>query len=109
MSRPRQLSQMERSLGAMFLVALALAGRPVPVRADEQRQDPREFYAKVCGRCHETGIGPVITGRDLPPEYYVLTARHGRNAMPAFRLTDIDDRALEDLARYLAASPRTQK
>ncbi|NKN32472.1 c-type cytochrome [Marichromatium bheemlicum] len=64
-----------------------------------------EVFEKVCARCHETGIGPVITGRDLPVATYIIIARSGRNAMPAFRVTDIDDQTLLELAEYLAATP----
>jgi hypothetical protein len=32
----------------------------------------------------------------------VIIARNGMNAMPSFRVTDIDDATLEDLANYLS-------
>jgi mono/diheme cytochrome c family protein len=64
----------------------------------------QQFYQKVCAKCHETGIGPVITGRGFPEAVYVTIARSGFNGMPAFRLSDIDDATLQDLAKYLAAT-----
>lgn len=62
----------------------------------------QQFYQKVCARCHEAGIGPVITGRGFSPAVYTTIARSGLNAMPAFRLSDIDDATLLDLAQYLS-------
>ena len=62
----------------------------------------QRFYEKTCAKCHEAGIGPVIKGRGFPPATYMVIARNGMNAMPAFRVTDIDDATLEDLANYLS-------
>ena len=78
----------------------ALAQQPAP----QQISKGQQFYQQVCAKCHETGIGPVITGRGLPEATYVFMARNGLNAMPAFRVTDIDDATLQDLAKYLAAT-----
>ncbi|MDQ3060128.1 MAG: cytochrome c [Pseudomonadota bacterium] len=78
----------------------ALAQQPAP----QQIGKGQHFYQQVCAKCHETGIGPVITGRGLPEATYVYMARHGLNAMPAFRLSDIDDATLLDLAKYLSAT-----
>jgi hypothetical protein len=47
----------------------------------------------------------VITGRNLPAIAYVTIARNGNRAMPAFRLSDIDDATLQQLADYLASTP----
>lgn len=81
--------------------ATALADDPATI-------DPGQaFFEKICAKCHETGIGPVLTGRGLPEATYIVTARMGLNGMPAFRITDIDDQTLIDLARYLASTPRT--
>ena len=85
------------------LAALALAwvqpAAAQPVNAGQQ------FYQKICAKCHEAGIGPVITGRGLPAITYVSIARNGNRAMPAFRVTDIDDATLQQLADYLASTP----
>lgn len=78
----------------------ALAQQPAP----QQISKGQQFYQQVCAKCHETGIGPVITGRGLPEATYVFMARNGLNAMPAFRVTDIDDATLKDLAKYLSAT-----
>jgi mono/diheme cytochrome c family protein len=63
-----------------------------------------EVYAKVCGYCHQTGIGPVIRGRELPPEYITHLVRHGLRAMPAFTASFIDDQALQEVASYISKS-----
>ena len=71
-------------------------------------KSPEEVYAKNCGLCHDTGVGPVIKGRGLPPEVFVTIVRHGMNAMPAFRKTDIDDAMLDRLADMLSRSEKPE-
>jgi mono/diheme cytochrome c family protein len=100
--RPRLL------LLGLLLCGSALAQSPLPASAPETQARAQRFYAQVCARCHETGIGPVITGRSLPAAFYVAMARSGRNAMPAFRMSDIDDPTLQALGEYLAATPAAQ-
>lgn len=68
-----------------------------------------EVYAKVCGYCHQTGIGPVLQGRELPAEYTVNVVRSGRLAMPAFPAAFIDDQALRKVADYISESAAEQK
>lgn len=80
--------------------ATAVAQDPAPIGKGQQ------YFEKVCAKCHETGIGPVINGRDLSEATYIITARMGQNAMPAFRITDIDDDTLIEVAKYLASTPR---
>ncbi|WP_084150545.1 c-type cytochrome [Azohydromonas australica] len=93
------------------LLGLLLGGsvlaQPAPATAPSTETQARaqRFYAQVCARCHDTGLGPVITGRNLPAAFYVAMARSGRNAMPAFRISDIDDTTLQALGEYLAATP----
>ena len=71
--------------------------------ADPQKIGPgQQFYEKTCAKCHEAGIGPVIKGRGFPAMTYVVIARNGMNAMPAFRVTDIDDATLLELGEYLS-------
>jgi len=64
-------------------------------------QDGREVYEKVCGYCHEKGIGPKIKGYGRLPADIIKTVRSGKNAMPAFRQTEIDDAALAKVAEYI--------
>ncbi|BBA32544.1 P-cresol methylhydroxylase cytochrome subunit [Methylocaldum marinum] len=88
-------------------VALALTGLSAPAFAAEDGswKDGADVYAKICGYCHDTGVGPGIKGRQLPPEYTGLIVRQGLGAMPAFRSSVIDDKALQALAEYISKSP----
>jgi 4-cresol dehydrogenase (hydroxylating) cytochrome subunit len=70
-----------------------------------QWKDGQHVYSKICSNCHEIGVGPVIKGRSLEPEYYRHVVRNGLRAMPAFRPTDIDDEALHQVADLLSKSP----
>ena len=91
---------------AALLSGLSLAASA----ADSQSIGPgQRFYEKTCAKCHEAGVGPVIKGRGFPAATYVVIARNGMNAMPAFRVTDIDDATLQDLAEYLSKTeaPKT--
>ncbi len=91
-------------LGAALILSSgqALAGDESPWQNGEQ------VYAKVCGHCHEAGIGPTIKGRNLPPSYITAIVRHGFRAMPAFRSSFIDDQALKSVAEYISTSPATK-
>lgn len=90
---------------ALLLCGGALAQQGAAPLAPEAQARAQRYYAQVCARCHETGIGPVITGRNLPPVIYTTIVRSGVNAMPAFRLSDIDDARLQELAQFLSATP----
>ncbi len=83
-------------LSLVCLAASAIA------RADSSGQwkSGQEAYDKVCGYCHEKGVGPVIKGRGAPPEYRAIV-RQGRRAMPQFRKTEIDDETLSKLIEYV--------
>jgi mono/diheme cytochrome c family protein len=100
---------LKQSAGLAALLVM-LAGQAPGALAQPAPQigKGQQFYQKGCAKCHETGIGPVITGRGLPEATYVFMARNGFNAMPAFRLSDIDDATLQDLAKYLAATKPKQ-
>lgn len=68
-------------------------------------QDPAEMvFQQTCMSCHATGVGPVITGRDLPPEAVKLFVRNGSRGMPAFTESMLDDETLDAVARLVAAS-----
>jgi mono/diheme cytochrome c family protein len=84
-----------------------LLGVPGSARAQSagQWQNPDHLYSKICANCHDTGVAPTIVGRDFKADHYVTTVRHGSKAMPAFRITEIDDAALLALAEQLAAVP----
>ncbi|WP_036269200.1 c-type cytochrome [Methylocaldum szegediense] len=93
--------------GIAVAVGLPLALLSAPVFAGEggNWKDGAEVYAKICAYCHDAGVGPVIKGRQLPPEYISLVVRQGLRAMPAFRSSFIDDKALQALGEYISKSP----
>lgn len=78
------------------LTASAFAADPQNITSGHR------YYEKICAKCHEAGVGPNLKGRGLPPEYFAAIARNGFNAMPAFRVTDIDDATLQSLGEYLS-------
>lgn len=80
-----------------FVAAAAIAAEPT-------WQNGALVYAKVCHYCHDAGVGPVLLGRQLPPEYVQLMVRRGLRAMPAFSAAFIDDAALADVGRYIQQS-----
>lgn len=93
---------------ALATLALLWIGHTTTAVAQEPANvgKGQQYFDKVCAKCHETGVGPVLKGRDLPEATYIIIARLGRNAMPAFRITDIDDDTLVAVARYLAGTPK---
>lgn len=64
-------------------------------------------YQQTCMACHETGVGPVITGRDLPPEAIKMFVRNGNGAMPAFTEAMIDNETLDSVAMLVSESKAT--
>lgn len=60
-----------------------------------------QTYQKVCGYCHEVGVGPYLLGRQFPSEIIQYTARNGTRAMPAFKPSFIDDAALKAVSDYI--------
>jgi len=61
-------------------------------------------FEQTCMACHATGVGPVITGRDLPADAVKLFVRNGNRAMPAFTEAMIDDATLDRVAQIVATS-----
>ncbi|WP_432696677.1 c-type cytochrome [Marinobacterium sp. YM272] len=90
----------------LILAAVLLTGSTL-AQAESPWKDGEQVYAKVCGHCHEKGIGPVIKGRQLPPAYITAIVRHGFRAMPALRSSFIDDQALLSVAEFINQSPAT--
>ncbi len=72
-------------------------------------QSGKQIYKNICGHCHEVGVGPVLSGRGLPAEYFKSMARSGRAGMPAFRPTELSDNDLEKIAAYLVSKGETGK
>lgn len=91
-----------RAACTAMLLTLGLSASVYAAGSAAPDDKGRHFYEKVCSRCHETGIGPVLLGRDLPPIFFTTMARLGRGAMPAFRISDVDDETLQAVAEYLS-------
>lgn len=93
-----------------FKSLLLLGLLSVSVSAAESNwKNAQEAYTKVCAYCHNTGVGPDSVkikfdkdGVDARAQSIVYVVRHGLNAMPSFRKTEIDDKTLQDLAEGLA-------
>lgn len=112
-----------QAVALAIAVSLAMVGAPVVAQeaggsateaedaADDgeppQWRSGKELYDKVCGHCHkpEVGVGTVLEGRVLPPEYLQVIVRNGFNAMPAFPASYVDDAALAEISRYLGSLP----
>lgn len=93
----------------LAVAAAVLLFIPVILYADAagQWRDGPHVYNKICSYCHDTGIGPEIKGRKLPPEYISIIVRNGYLAMPAFRSAEIDNKALSALSGYISSTPST--
>jgi mono/diheme cytochrome c family protein len=93
---------------ALVLAAgLALAGTAQATQKlgeVQPHRSPEQVYSAVCGYCHGQNVGPVIRGRGLPAESVELMVRHGLNAMPAFRPTEISPAELKALAVWVEKS-----
>lgn len=104
-------SPAKRTLATCIVLPLALLSLSAAAEGDGKWRGGENVYAKVCGHCHEpsAGIGPMIKGRQLPPEYIAAIVRHGFRAMPAFTSVYIDDTALRHVAEYVsqASAPAT--
>lgn len=102
------------ALALPVLALPALAKTPKPAAPDGPR-----LFAYHCQSCH--GIGPGHPGtaalalrdqgtspagladrRDLTADFVTYVVRHGSNAMPFFRKTEISDADLAATAAYLS-------
>jgi mono/diheme cytochrome c family protein len=94
--------------GAVMLIggvafAAQKLGQPQGERA------PEVIYAKTCGYCHGSNVGPVIRGRALSVDVIKLMVRSGPNGMPAFRQTEVTNSELDKLAKWISASKADPK
>ncbi len=88
-----------------WLLLASLLPAPALAEAAGQWRGPQQIWGAACGYCHGEGIGPEIRGLKLPPETIVATARNGAPGMPAFHPSEIDDRELAALARWISTAP----
>lgn len=117
-SRPAALAALAAlALGATLAITACGSGsdssKPTPAGTGKVTylgkesipKDPAQrVFQQVCLSCHATGVGPVITGRNLPPEAVKLFVRNGNRAMPAFTEAMLDDETLDGIARIVATS-----
>ena len=107
--------------GALPLRTLAAAPAPAPT-APATATSPQPLPGKAqfdrwCAECHAAGHGHPGTQQlerirgaklallesrtDLAGDYIRYVVRHGQNAMPAYRPSEISDAALGQIAQYL--------
>lgn len=99
--------------GLLLVVGLLCAGTAQAQDADangaQPARTPAKVYASTCGYCHGRNVGPIILGRALPADYVKGMVRGGRNAMPAFRPSEISPGELAALAHWVEQSPANPK
>tara|TARA_R100001143_G_C3356681_1_gene132838 strand:- start:46 stop:351 length:306 start_codon:yes stop_codon:yes gene_type:complete len=88
-----------------FVLGICFSGTQVWAQAADEWESGEQIYEKVCQHCHTEGVGPVLTGRNLPPVYFSTIARNGLNAMPAFRPSELSAEDLEKIANYISQLP----
>ena len=72
--------------------------------AASEPRSPEQVYAASCGYCHGHNVGPIIRGRQLPPQLVEYMVRNGIGAMPAFRPSEITPAELTALAEWVSKS-----
>ncbi len=102
MRKQAGIAALTAATAAILVLAMPSAGQ---AQSAGQWKNADHVYEKICANCHDSGVGPLMTGRNFKPDHYVTVVRHGQKAMPAFRVTEIDDAALQALAEQLAAVP----
>jgi mono/diheme cytochrome c family protein len=97
------------SVAAAALICGALPGQAA--RAEEPPRMPYAFET-YCHMCHKAGvqIGPMQifdmktkTGNPLHEQYIRNNVRFGLRAMPAFRVSEIGPRELDEIVSYMKA------
>ena len=96
-------------VGIFCLAVYGLTPSMASAQSADQWQSGQQIYENVCQYCHTNDVGPALTGRDLPADYFKLIARNGRNGMPAFKPTELSDTDLDKIAEYLVAYNREEK
>lgn len=95
-------------LGALALAGisggLVLSACGMQAQASSGPRPPEKIYQTTCGYCHGKNIGPIIKGRELPPEAVKMMVRNGIGGMPAFRPTEITNEELDALATWISQS-----
>ena len=95
------------AIATLFICALAtVIGYAGAVRAQAAGEwhGPEHIYRSACVYCHETGVAPVLKGRQLDLAYIGERVRKGFGPMPAFKPSEIGVADLQALAAWLHAS-----
>lgn len=96
-------------LAALVGIGLAANGVQAALEDTGERgrvwKDGAAVYAGICVYCHEQKLREA----GVDPAKIRFTVRHGKRAMPAFRSTEIDDAALEQLVEYLSKKEPASK
>jgi hypothetical protein len=112
MSRPNpaQIKFPKQIKFAGLIFCIVTGGSPGYAAGDGVWKSAADAYSKICTYCHDAGVGPVLMGRKLPPEMITKIVRHGLIEMPAFPESFVDNKTLQDLAKYIQESdaPQTQ-
>lgn len=98
-------SAVKRTFVSCLALPFAVSACTASAAGDGSWKTGEEVYAKICGHCHDTGVGPELRGRHLPAPFFVAVARQGLRAMPAFPASYIDDASLQKVAEYIANAP----
>jgi len=106
-------------MGAALAVAAFLFGANALAQGvpPAEPANGKAAFDRWCAECHAAGIGHPGTQqlerlrgdklallearKDLEPAYIRHIVRHGQNAMPAYRPSEITDANLELIAQYL--------
>ncbi len=100
---------MKRKTWYILTAVAILLPLSVGALADETPKMPYVF-AMYCDMCHKENvqIGPVgifdmktKEGNELHPEYIRNNTRFGYDAMPAFRLSEVSEKEMDDIVTYL--------
>jgi mono/diheme cytochrome c family protein len=89
-------SKLAGAICLLFCNSVAMA------QSADDWESGEQIFDKICQYCHTQGVGPVLTGRNLPPVYFTTITRNGLNAMPAFRPTELSTDDLQKVAIYLS-------
>lgn len=99
-----------KSMRLLTIATLLLLSYSSSIASEKYWKNGQEAYTKICAYCHNVGVGPdsvkmKFDAQSAPmrAESIIYIVRHGLNAMPAFRKTEIDDASLKELADGLAA------
>jgi len=112
MPQPTESEAMTRTRLSVATAALICLALPGPrIGAEEPPRMPYVFEM-YCFMCHKPGvqIGPMQifdmktrTGNPLHEQYIRNNVRFGMRAMPAFRLSEIGPRELDEIVAYMKA------